>query len=117
MRVATTDTTAPPVVPTVVQVNDAPGGALRIEFPGRHLTGNPPAIALPSGDVRFVIHSSAGGHVLRIDGVPGFEVDLNRAGETVTRDVHLDPGPVRHVLRDSRTPRHGRAVLLEVPAP
>ncbi len=88
----TTDTTAPPA-PTVVQVNDAPGGTLRIDFPGHDL-GNPASITLPSGDVRFVIHATGVGHVLRIDGIPGFETDVNDLGETITRDVTLEAGRV-----------------------
>jgi hypothetical protein len=93
VRVATTETTAPPVVPTVAQVNDAPGGALKIEFPGHEL-GNPPSITLPSGEVRFVIHGDSAGHVLRIDGAPDFEANFTVAGETITRDVMLGPGRV-----------------------
>jgi hypothetical protein len=93
VQVATTDTTTPPVVPTVVQLNDAPGGALNIEFPGNEL-GYPPSITLPSGDVRFVIHGESAGHVLRIDGDDNFEANITVAGETITRDVQLAPGRV-----------------------
>jgi hypothetical protein len=93
VQVTTPDTTAPPVVPTVVQVNDAPGGALKIAFPGHDL-GNPASITLPSGDVRFVVHGDSAGHVLRIDGAPGFEANFTVAGETITRDVQLVPGHV-----------------------
>jgi hypothetical protein len=93
VRVATTEMTAPPVVPTVVQVNDAPGGALKIELPGHDLS-NPASITLPSGDVRFVIHGDSAGHVLRIDGAPDFEANFTVAGETITRDVTLGPGRV-----------------------
>jgi hypothetical protein len=93
VQVATSDTTTPPVVPTVVQVDDAPGGALKIEFPGHDL-GYLPSITLPSGDVRFVIHGDSGGHVLRIDGAPEFEANFTAAGETITKDVMLVPGRV-----------------------
>jgi uncharacterized cupredoxin-like copper-binding protein len=87
----TTDTTAPEAVPTVVQVNDAPGGTLRIDFPGHDL-GNPASITLPSGVVRFVIHDGGAGHELRIDGIPDFEANFDVAGATITKDVTLTPG-------------------------
>jgi hypothetical protein len=95
LQVTTPDTTAPPVlapvVRAVVQVNDAPGGALKIEFPGHDL-GDPPSIRLPSGLIRFEIHELSGGHDLRIDNIPGFDVEATTTPITVTRDVQLDPG-------------------------
>jgi hypothetical protein len=85
-------TTTVPVIRAVVQVNDAPGGALTMEFPGRTVTGNPPTISLPSGVIRFVVHDVSPGHDLVIDGIPAFNIDLATAGETITKDVQLDPG-------------------------
>ncbi len=97
LQVTTPDTTAPPdttaapVVRAVVQVNDAPGGVLKIEFPGHDL-GDPPSITLPSGLIRFEIHELSGGHDLRIDNIPGFDVEATTTPITVTKDVQLDPG-------------------------
>jgi hypothetical protein len=79
-------------VQAVVRVNEAPGGALRIDLPGRRPTGNPASITLPSGLIRFEFYDSSPGHLLRIEGVPGFEVEMYTAGETITRDVRLEPG-------------------------
>ncbi len=89
----TTAATAAPLVPTVVNVDEAPGRALKIEFPGHDL-GTPASITLPSGAVRFVIHGGGAGHILRIDGVPGFEANFTVEGQTITKDVSLVAGGV-----------------------
>ena len=85
----TAPATAAPVA--VVQVDEAPGNALKIAFPGRVL-GDPPSVSLPSGLIRFEIHVGGAGHVLRIEGVPGFEVDASVEGETIVKDIDLAPG-------------------------
>jgi hypothetical protein len=73
-----------PVVREVVKIVDAPGGALRIEFPGRLVLRNSPLVTLASGLIRFDVLEDAPGHALRIEGV----ADL-APGPT---DVQLAPG-------------------------
>ncbi len=98
----------------VVQVEDAPSGRLTIEFPGRTLSGDRSALALPSGLIRFEIGGSPG-HQLVIDGVSGVIADFGPTGPTtVTRDVQLAPG--RYVMH-CIVPGHaeaGEEVSLEV---
>ncbi len=84
-------TTAPPVPVAVVQVDEAPRNQLEITFPGR-VSGAATSLSLPPGLIRFVVHVGGAGHVLRIDGAPAFEVDANVEGETIAKDVELEPG-------------------------
>jgi len=79
-----------PVPVATVAVEDAPGGSLRITFPGRE-TGLP--LRLPSGLVRFHVVSGAAGHELVLDGPSGFRVQLSSPStRTSTTDVQLAPG-------------------------
>lgn len=84
-------TTTPPVPVAVVQVDEAPRNQLEITFPGR-VSGDATSLSLRPGLIRFVVHVSGAGHVLRIDGAPAFEVDANVEGETIAKDVELEPG-------------------------
>ena len=79
----------------VVAVTDAPGGQLRIELPGRPVSGDPPHVTLPAGNIRFEIHGRSAGHVLVLDGDHGFTADFTNGPETITEDVHLEPGVYR----------------------
>jgi hypothetical protein len=93
----TTTTPAPSSVPAdVVQVDEAPGNQLKIVFPNEPANAGSKSITLPSGLVRFVFHTGAAGHELRIDGVPGFRVDFVTEGATITKDVQLATGT--HVM-------------------
>lgn len=84
-------TSPPPPVPVAtVAVEDAPGGSLRIDFPGRE-TGV--SLQLPTGLIRFQVVSGAAGHELVLDGSPGFRVQLSSpSARSTTTDVQLAPG-------------------------
>ena len=89
-----TRVTSPPArVPTaIVAVEDAPNDSLTIAFPGRSVSGKPPAIELPSGLIRFEVDGS-GGHELVLDGPSGFRVQISSASApSTTTDVQLSPG-------------------------
>lgn len=82
VRVATS---APPV-----QVDVVVGPDLRIRFPGRAVSGQPPRVKLPHGLIRFRVRSTASSHHLVIDGLRGFVATVGP--DTVTVTVRIPPG-------------------------
>jgi hypothetical protein len=99
--------------PLVVDVVDAPNGSLAISFVGRKVSGSPPHVNLPAGLIEFHVTSLSPGHVLALDGVPGFAATPQEIG-TVIRTVQLRPGVyLLHCLIPGHT-EAGEEVLLDV---
>jgi hypothetical protein len=99
--------------PLVVDVVDAARGKLTISLPGRKLSGSPSHVNLPPGLVQFEITTLTAGHVLALDGVPGFAATPQTMG-TVIRTVQLRPGVYAlHCLIPGHT-EAGEEILLDV---
>jgi hypothetical protein len=103
---------SPPVPVATVAVVDAPGGSLRIDFPGRR-TGSLP-LQLPSGLIRFQVVSGSPGHQLVLDGPTGFRVQLSSPStRSTTTDVELAPGQyAMHCIIPSHTEAGEQAVII-----
>jgi hypothetical protein len=89
---ATHFVTTPPVEPVNVVVGLH--NQLKIRFPGREVSGNPPRVHLQQGQLRFTVRSY-GTHRLVIDGVPGFNPPVATDGTPVVVTVRLAPGTYR----------------------
>jgi hypothetical protein len=96
--------TAPPVA--VVRVEVLVGGQLRIQFPGRAVSGQPPQVDLRHGVIRFEVRSGSGADHVVIDGVPNFAAAVDSTYGVVTELVRMPPG--RYLMR-STIPGHAEA--------
>lgn len=67
-------------------------GDLRIHFPGRVVSGEPPHVALPHGVIRFDLRSTGTSHRLVIDGVPKFVAVVDTAHDAISVTVRIAPG-------------------------
>ncbi len=105
----------PPIPAATVVVDDAPGHALRIAFPGRDTNGL--SLRLPAGLIRFQVRGDEG-HDLVLDGASGFRVELTAsAAPTRTTDVLLAPGQyLMHCLIPGHT-EAGEQAPITVTAP
>jgi hypothetical protein len=92
--------------PVVVRVEVLVDNTLRIQFPGRPVSGQPPHVEIPHGLIRFEVRSPSGGsdHII-IRGVPEFDVVVS-GQETVTEVVRIPRG--RYVMY-SAIPGHAEA--------
>jgi hypothetical protein len=97
----------------VVDVVDAAGGQLKLEFPGRVASGQPLHVELPAGLIEFRIDERSPGHQLRIEGVDDFAPTPYAPG-LVTRTVRLQPGIYRLYCAIVGHAEAGEEMLLDV---
>ncbi|HEV7524541.1 MAG TPA: hypothetical protein VGP92_06220 [Acidimicrobiia bacterium] len=101
--------------PVVVDLVDAPNGALTIAVPGK-VSGHqrqPPQIVLRAGLVEFHIELRSTGHELRLEGVAGFAPVHGPPG-VATRIVQLHPGIYRLYCMLPGHAEAGEQIFLDV---